>query len=135
MQKQICSILFLIFIAMSGFAQQYKDWEKHSVDIYTISNDQNPSMWVQMVLKEVNGVFYKKADIDVGTYSVELQKVHDHFFLIKGTNIYLDIKGYLSYQYSYSGVLEIDAMVVNSPYDNSPSCVGTIEKFYLQPEY
>lgn len=132
MQRKICSILFLFFV-MSSFAQHYKDWEKHSVDIYTISNDQNPSMWEQVVLKEVNGVFYKKASIDMGKYRVQLLKVKDQFFQIRGTDIYLDIKGYLTHRSSYYGVLEIDAMVVNSPSDNSPSCVGTIERLYLEP--
>lgn len=120
---------------MTSYAQQYKEWNKYNVDVYTINEDQNPSMWAQIALKEVDGVFYKNADIDVGKYYVELKKIKDKFFNIKGSNIFLEVKGYLPHRYSYSGVLEIDAMVVNSPYDNSSSCVGTIEKFYLHPEY
>lgn len=135
MQKTILTALISIFIAMTSYAQQYKEWDKYNVDVYTVNEDQNPSMWAQMVLKEVNGVFYKNAEISVGKYRVELRKVKNHFFRINGSDIYLDIKEYLPHQHSYSGILDIDPMIVNSPYDNSPSCVGTIERFYLQPEY
>ncbi len=132
MMKSLLLTLMLL-ISVTAFGQDYAEWDKYSCDIYQINDDQNPSIWVASVLKEVKGVYYRKANIDVGKYQIELQKVKDGFYRIKGTKLYIELNDYVPYQSEYVGILDIDAIVVQSPYDNSYSCVGTTEYFYLAP--
>ena len=118
-------LTLMLLISVTAFGQDYAEWDKYSCDIYQINDDQNPSIWVASVLKEAN--------IDVGKYQIELQKVKDGFYRIKGTKLYIELNDYVPYQSEYVGILDIDAIVVQSPYDNSYSCVGTTEYFYLAP--
>ena len=73
--KSLLSTLMLL-ISVTAFGQDYTEWDKYSCDIYQINDDQNPSIWVASVLKEVKGVYYRKANIDVGKYQIELTTVH-----------------------------------------------------------
>lgn len=129
------NILFSIMLTITfvAFGQDFSNWKKFSCDIYQVNDDQNPSIWVASVLKEVKGVYYCKTDVDVGRYEIQLQKISDNFFRIRETGLYIELRGYVPYRSDYSGILDIDAMVVQSPFDNSYSCVGTTEYFYLKP--
>lgn len=123
----------MLAITFVAFGQDFSSWDKYSCDIYRVNDNQNPSIWVASVLKEIKGVYYTKAEIDVGKYQVELTKIAKNFFRIKGTCIYLELRGYIPYSDDYRGILEVEAMIVQSPFDNSYSCVGTTEYFYLEP--
>lgn len=123
----------MLAISFAAFGQDFSRWDKYSCDIYQVNDNQNPSIWVTSVLKKIKGVYYTKADIDVGKYQVELTKIAENFFRIKGTGIYLELRGYVPYRGDYRGILEVEAMMVQSPFDNSYSCVGTTEYFYLEP--
>lgn len=126
-------LLIMLAITFVAFGQDFSSWDKYSCDIYQVNDDQNPSIWVASVLKEVKGVYYCKAYVDVGRYKIELQKISDNFFRIKETGLYIELRGYVPYRSDYSGILDIYAMVVQSPFDNSYSCAGTTESFYLMP--
>lgn len=123
----------MLAVTFVAFGQDFSSWDKYSCDIYQVNDDQNPSIWVASVLKEIKGIYYTKADIDVGKYQVELTKITKNFFRIKGTGIYLELRGYVPCSSDYRGILEVDAMMVQSPFDNSYSCVGTTAYFYLEP--
>lgn len=129
------NILFSIMLTITfvTFGQDLSNWKKFSCDIYQVNDDQSPSIWAASVLKEVKGVYYCNAEVGAGKYEIELQKISDNFFRIKGTGLYIEIKGYVPYRCDYTGILDINAMVVQSPFDNSYSCVETTEYFYLAP--
>ena len=135
--KLIMGITLFLLMNIPTLAQNYKNWNQYTADIYKINNDQDPSIWVQMVLKEVKNVFYCSAemDIDPGTYEVDLKPITNNFFQIKGTGFYVEINQYLGYRTTYKGILEAEAMVVQSPYDGSSHCVGMIYKLFLPSPY
>ena len=59
-------LTLMLLISTTSFGQDYTEWDRYSCDIYKVNDDQNPSIWVASVLKDVKGVYYRKANIDVG---------------------------------------------------------------------
>ena len=135
--KFIACILLLICVTSPLQAQDYKNWNQYSANLYKKNQDQHPSIWAQTVLKEVKNVFYANAesDIDPGTYEVDLRPITDKFLQIEGTGFYIEVNQYLGYRSTYKGILKAEAMVVQSPYDGSSHCVGMIYKLFLPLPY
>lgn len=126
-------IYLILLICNSSYAQSYDGWDSFICNIYQISETQSHSVWSASVLKEVNGKYYSKANIESGRYEIELIHIYNNFFKIKDTKFFIELNGYVPYRLNYRGILNIEEMLVQSPFDESYSSAGRIEKFFLAP--